>query len=116
MHTLTLLISTLGLTAAIPTSSFSSRQAAAAASVDRYAGPGCSGTVCNKAGSGDLHEGCNVISDACTTSLHLNYANTGCQVAIWTDAACSNVYFYANVTSYECYQLGPPIQSISVTC
>lgn len=54
------------------------RQEVAVASVDRYAGPGCTGTVCNLAGSGDLYEGCNVVTGACTTSMKLSYANEGC--------------------------------------
>jgi hypothetical protein len=41
--------------------------------------PGCTGTICNKAGSGDLHAGCSAITDSCQASLRLNYANAGCK-------------------------------------
>ncbi|KAI4679980.1 uncharacterized protein J4E88_005870 [Alternaria novae-zelandiae] len=117
MYALTIIVAALGLATASPTSDFSPRQVAAVASVDRYAGAGCRGTICNKAGSGDLHAGCNAITDACQASLRLNYANAGCKVAIWTDATCTSVNQFANVTiTGECYALGPPIKGISVTC
>ncbi|KAH7412326.1 hypothetical protein DE146DRAFT_275797 [Phaeosphaeria sp. MPI-PUGE-AT-0046c] len=116
MYALTLLIAALGMVAAAP-SEISARQVAAVASVDRYAGGGCTGTICNKAGSGDLHAGCNVITGDCQTSLKLNYANLGCKVTIWTDSTCSSVRQFANVTiPGDCYALGPPIKSISVDC
>jgi hypothetical protein len=76
MQSLTLLLSTLSLTLAAP--SLSPRQNSIA-SVDRYAGSGCTGTVCNIAGSGDLNAGCNFITDQCTASLKLNYAPAGCK-------------------------------------
>lgn len=79
MYALTLLVSALGLATAAPSSNVEARQVASVASVDRYAGPGCTGTICNKAGSGDLHLGCNAITDQCTGSLKLNYANAGCK-------------------------------------
>jgi hypothetical protein len=90
----TLFLTSLGLAAASP---FTPRQVAAVASVDRYTGGGCTGTICvrphlqkylltqflicsqNIAGSGDLHAGCNAITDACQGSLKLNYANLGCR-------------------------------------
>lgn len=75
MNPFTLL--TLGLAVAGP-SPLTPRQATVA-SVDRYAGPGCTGTICNVAGAGDLHAGCNPITDACTASLKLNYVNAGCR-------------------------------------
>lgn len=78
MYTFTILISALGLAAAAPSNNFTPRQAVAVASVDRYAGSGCTGTVCNIAGSGDLYPGCNKITDQCKRSLSLNYANAGC--------------------------------------
>ena len=59
MYALGLLVSTLGLAAASPLSGFSPRQAVQVASADRYSGPGCTGTVCNIAGSGDLYPKCN---------------------------------------------------------
>lgn len=77
MYALTIFTSILGLVAASPIADLLPRQNIA--SVDRYAGPGCTGTVCNIAGSGDLHEGCNVITDQCTASLHLNYAPDDCK-------------------------------------
>jgi hypothetical protein len=79
MYAITLLIAALGLATASPASEFSARQVAGVASVDRYAGGGCTGTICNKAGSGDLHSGCNAITDSCQASLRLNYANPGCK-------------------------------------
>jgi hypothetical protein len=79
MYALTIIIAAIGLATASPASEFSSRQVAAVASVDRYAGSGCTGTICNKAGSGDLRAGCNAITDACQASLKLNYANVGCK-------------------------------------
>jgi hypothetical protein len=79
MYGLTLLIASLGLVAAAPSNDFEIRQVAAVASVDRYSAGGCTGTVCNKAGAGDLHAGCNVIEGACQASLRLNYANAGCK-------------------------------------
>jgi hypothetical protein len=75
MQPLAFLLSTLSLTSAV---SLSPRQNQIA-SVDRYAGSGCTGTVCNIAGSGDLYAGCNVITDQCTASLKLNYAPAGCK-------------------------------------
>ncbi|OAL02309.1 hypothetical protein IQ06DRAFT_293000 [Phaeosphaeriaceae sp. SRC1lsM3a] len=116
MYAVTLLVAALGMVAAAP-SEISARQAATVASVDRYSGSGCLGTICNIAGSGDLHAGCNPITDACQASLKLNYANVGCKVTIWTDATCSSVRQFANVTTPgDCYALGPPIKSISVDC
>ena len=79
MYALTIIVAALGLATASPASDFSPRQVAAVASVDRYAGAGCRSTICNKAGSGDLHAGCNAITDACQASLRLNYANAGCK-------------------------------------
>jgi hypothetical protein len=79
MYALTLLIAALGLGTASPVTSLPFRQVAAVASVDRYAGSGCTSTICNIAGSGDLHAGCNVITDSCQASLRLNYANPGCK-------------------------------------
>ncbi|KAF2832489.1 hypothetical protein CC86DRAFT_280362 [Ophiobolus disseminans] len=116
MYALTLLIAALGMVAAAPSSDFELRQVASVASVDRYTGGGCTGTVCNKAGSGDLYAGCNAIEGACQASLKLNYANAGCKVAIWRDSLCKDTAQFANVTSYDCYALGPPIKGISVTC
>ncbi|KAH8723469.1 hypothetical protein GQ44DRAFT_774068 [Phaeosphaeriaceae sp. PMI808] len=113
MLTLSLLATTLTLAAASP---FTPRQIPAVASVDRYSATGCTGTICNIAGSGDLHAGCNPVVDACKKSLKLSYANVGCKVAIWTDNKCKNALHFANVTSYDCYELGPPILGISVTC
>tara|TARA_R110002003_G_scaffold117_18_gene10440 strand:- start:419 stop:694 length:276 start_codon:yes stop_codon:yes gene_type:complete len=86
MYGLALLIAGLGLVAASPSRGFEVRQAATVASVDRYAGPGCTGTICNIAGSGDLHAGCNVIEGSCQASLKLNYANPGCKGEL-----CENV-------------------------
>ncbi|KAF2109987.1 hypothetical protein BDV96DRAFT_502043 [Lophiotrema nucula] len=114
MQYFTAFITALGLANAVPTYDLVVRQAIA--SVDRYAGPGCTGTICNIAGSGDLHAGCNAITDSCTASLKLNYAPTGCKVTIWTDSTCSSVGQFSNVTSFNCYALGPPIKSISVVC
>jgi hypothetical protein len=79
MYALTLLIAALGLATASPITPFSPRQVVAVASVDRYAGSGCTSTICNIAGSGDLHTGCNAITDSCQASLRLNYANPGCK-------------------------------------
>ncbi|KAF2027283.1 hypothetical protein EK21DRAFT_72101 [Setomelanomma holmii] len=115
MHALSLLIASLTVAAASPSRGFEARQAAVA-SVDRYTGPGCSGTVCNIAGSGDLHTGCNVITGACQASLKLSYANPGCKVTIWKNDQCKDTTQFANVTSYDCYALGPPIKGISVDC
>jgi hypothetical protein len=81
MYALALIAATLGLATASPISSLlSARQAPPnfVASVDRWTGSNCSGTVCNVAGSGDLHPGCNPITDRCQGSLSLNYANLGC--------------------------------------
>ncbi|KAF2266745.1 hypothetical protein CC78DRAFT_566791 [Lojkania enalia] len=114
MQYLAIFFTAFGLANAAPANDLAARQSIA--SVDRYAGPGCTGTICNKAGSGDLHAGCNTITDSCTASLHLNYAPSGCQVTIWTDTTCTSFTHYANITSFECYALGPPIQSISVIC
>lgn len=77
--TLTLLVAALGLATAAPATDFEVRQLPAVAAVDRYTGGGCTGTVCNIAGSGELHAGCNVITGACQASLRLAYANTGCK-------------------------------------
>jgi len=76
MQAFTFILSTLSLASAAP--SFAPRQDFIA-SVDRYSGSGCTGTVCNIAGSGDLRAGCNVITDQCTASLELNYAPAGCK-------------------------------------
>lgn len=87
----------------------------------------------NIAGSGDLFTGCNKVTDACKASLRLSGLKPGCKgkfnlavgpelranvwvVTIWSDETCSSVRQFANVTSYDCYALGPPIKSISVTC
>ncbi|KAH7123701.1 hypothetical protein B0J11DRAFT_436378 [Dendryphion nanum] len=115
MQYLTVIIAALGLVAAAPSKEIEARQASIA-SVDRFAGPGCTGTICNKAGAGDLHAGCNTITGSCSSSLKLNYAPVGCKVTIWADSTCTSVTHFANVTSYECYALGPPIGSISVDC
>jgi hypothetical protein len=74
MYALTLLVAALGMVSAAPSSDFEVRQVTYAASVDRYSGGGCTGTICNKAGSGDLKTGCNAITDQCQASLRLNYA------------------------------------------
>ncbi|CAN9399550.1 unnamed protein product [Alternaria alternata] len=117
MYALTIIVAALSLATASPASDFASRQVAAVASVDRFTGPGCTETICNIAGSGDLRAGCNAITDSCQGSLKLNYANVGCKVAIWTDASCTSVTQFANVTTPgQCYALGPPIKGISVTC
>jgi hypothetical protein len=79
MYALTLFVAALSMVAAAPSNEFEARQVVAVASVDRYAGGGCTGTICNKAGSGDLHAGCNAITDGCKTSLKLSYANAGCK-------------------------------------
>ena len=79
MYALTFILTALSMVAAAPSTDFEARQIAAVASVDRYAGGGCTGTVCNKAGSGDLHAGCNVITGTCQASLKLSYANAGCK-------------------------------------
>ncbi|OAL45516.1 hypothetical protein IQ07DRAFT_648209 [Pyrenochaeta sp. DS3sAY3a] len=115
MYALTLLVAALGLAAAAP-STLEVRQLPTVASVDRYAGGGCTGTICNKAGAGDLHAGCNAITDSCQTSLKLNYKNAECKVAIWRDSLCKDALQFANVTSFDCYALGPPILGISVDC
>ncbi|KAI2474429.1 hypothetical protein Ptr902_05035 [Pyrenophora tritici-repentis] len=108
------LISSLSLTATA--SPLTPRQAVQVASVDRYTGAGCTGTVCNIAGSGDLYPGCNVVN-GCQASLKLNYANLGCKVTIFTDAACSTSQGQsATLTAAgQCVALGGPIKSISVT-
>ena len=77
MHYFAAVLVALGFAIAAPTDDLIARQAIA--SVDRYAGSGCTGTVCNIAGSGDLHAGCNPITDACTASLRLNFAPAGCK-------------------------------------
>jgi len=80
MYTTALIVSALSIsTAASPLTSLSHRQAVQVASVDRYSGAGCTGTICNIAGSGDLYRGCNVITGSCQASLRLNYANSGCK-------------------------------------
>lgn len=79
MYALTFFLAALSMAAAAPSDSMSARQAAVVASVDRYQGGGCTGTICNKAGSGDLVPGCNAITDACQASLKLNYADPGCK-------------------------------------
>ncbi|KAF1936763.1 hypothetical protein EJ02DRAFT_447866 [Clathrospora elynae] len=117
MYALTIIVATLGLAMAAPAEVLNARQAVSVASVDRSAGSVCTGTICNIAGSGDLYPGCNAITDQCTASLRLNYANAGCKVTIWTNSACNSVNQFANVTSLsECYALGHPIKGISVTC
>lgn len=45
MYAVTLLVAALGMVAAAP-SEISARQAATVASVDRYSGSGCLGTIC----------------------------------------------------------------------
>jgi hypothetical protein len=79
MYALTIIVAALSLATASPASDFASRQVAAVASVDRFTGPGCTETICNIAGSGDLRAGCNAITDSCQGSLKLNYANVGCK-------------------------------------
>jgi hypothetical protein len=96
MYALTILVAAIGTVSAAPSAEIDARQIAQVASVDRYAGSGCTGTICvqrpltlsswiqidhaqNIAGSGDLFPGCNVITDACQASLKLNYANAGCK-------------------------------------
>ena len=79
MYALTIIVAALSLATASPASDFASRQVAAVASVDRFTGPGCTETICNIAGSGDLRAGCNAITDSCQVSLRLNYANVGCK-------------------------------------
>jgi hypothetical protein len=46
MYALTLILATLGVVAAAPSNDIKARQVAAVASVNRYAGGGCTGTVC----------------------------------------------------------------------
>jgi hypothetical protein len=46
MYTIALLIAALGFASAAPSSEFDARQVAAVASVDRYSGSGCTGTIC----------------------------------------------------------------------
>ncbi|KAH3909839.1 hypothetical protein HBI56_130920 [Parastagonospora nodorum] len=116
MYALTLLVAAISIVAAAPSVDVEARQAVQVASVDRYAGSGCTGTICNIAGSGDLFTGCNKVTDACKASLRLSGLKPGCKVTIWSDETCSSVRQFANVTSYDCYALGPPIKSISVTC
>jgi hypothetical protein len=77
MYALSFFIATLSLVTAAP--SVDHRQVIAVASVDRSSAGRCTGTICNVAGSGDLHSGCNAITDQCQASLKLNYANTGCK-------------------------------------
>ncbi|KAF1848884.1 uncharacterized protein K460DRAFT_375653 [Cucurbitaria berberidis CBS 394.84] len=116
MYALTLIVAALGLATAAPSHDFEVRQAPTVASIDRYTASGCTGTICNKAGAGDLHVGCNVITDQCQQSLKLNYKNANCKVTIWRDNACKDTNQFANVTSFQCYELGPPIKGISVDC
>jgi len=133
MYALTFLVAAISMVSAAPSTDFEVRQVAAVASVDRYSGGGCTGTICNKAGSGDLKAGCNAITGTCQASLRLNYANAGCKgksrsmrcgmsmtdkwlVAIWKDALCKDATQFANVTDSSCFALGPPILGISVTC
>ena len=47
MYALTLLIAALGMVAAAPSNDFEARQLPTVASVDRYSGSGCTGTICN---------------------------------------------------------------------
>jgi hypothetical protein len=79
MYALTIIVAALSLATASPASDFASRQVAAVASVGRFTGPGCTETICNIAGSGDLRAGCNAMTDSCQGSLKLNYANVGCK-------------------------------------
>ena len=80
MYATALIVSAISIAAAAsPLTSLSPRQAVQVASVDRYSGAGCTGTICNIAGSGDLYRGCNVITGSCQASLRLNYANSGCK-------------------------------------
>jgi hypothetical protein len=46
MYALALIIATLGVVAAAPSKDIKARQVAAVASVNRYSGSGCTGTVC----------------------------------------------------------------------
>ncbi|CAA9962465.1 hypothetical protein PTNB73_03366 [Pyrenophora teres f. teres] len=118
MYTTTLLISALVSTLSFvaTASPLTPRQAVQVASVDRYTGDGCTGTVCNKAGSGDLYPGCHPVS-GCQASLRLNYANLGCKVTVFTDTACSASKGKSAVLTSAgiCVALGGPINSYSVT-
>ncbi|RAQ99549.1 hypothetical protein DDE82_008139 [Stemphylium lycopersici] len=116
MYALTLILATTSLVSAFPASGYSPRQTAQVASVDRHTGPGCTGTVCNKAGSGDLWPGCNAITDACQNSVSLNYANAGCKLTIFTDSGCSSAESVNVAGPGLCYDLRSPIKSIRVTC
>jgi hypothetical protein len=49
MYAFTLLVAAIGMVAAAPTTEINTRQIAQVASVDRYAGGGCSGTICVRA-------------------------------------------------------------------
>jgi hypothetical protein len=49
MYALTLLITAVGMVAAAPSTEINARQVAQVASVDRYAGGGCTGTICVRA-------------------------------------------------------------------
>jgi len=46
MYALSLLIAVIGMVAAAPSVDVEARQAVQVASVDRYAGSGCTGTIC----------------------------------------------------------------------
>jgi hypothetical protein len=67
-----------GLVGAAPTNEISLRQTVAVGAFNRYAGPGCTGFVCDIDGAGEVHAGCNAITDSCTASLSLAYLNPGC--------------------------------------
>jgi hypothetical protein len=46
MYTFFMLLATIGMVAAAPSAEIDARQVAQVASVDRYAGSGCTGTIC----------------------------------------------------------------------
>ncbi|KAL5121548.1 hypothetical protein ACEQ8H_000620 [Pleosporales sp. CAS-2024a] len=79
MLALSFITAAIGMVAAAPSVDMAARQAAQVASVDRYTGGGCTGTICNIAGSGDLYEDCNAITDACQASLKLTGLKPGCR-------------------------------------
>lgn len=63
MYALTLIVAALGLAAAAPSNGFEVRQLPTVASVDRYAGGGCTGTICAS------------LSNPIST-IHLDYVQT----------------------------------------
>jgi hypothetical protein len=46
MYALTLFVAAIGMVSAAPSAEIDARQIAQVASVDRYAGGGCTGTIC----------------------------------------------------------------------